>query len=455
MKRRLCLSLAMCVAVVSNAFGDPAARPNIVFVLLDNVGQEWFGSYGSLEGCTPQMDRLAQTGVRFAHCYTSPICSVTRVCALTGRYPFRTGWTFHHDAGIYGGGNFDWRREGTFARLLRDAGYATCLAGKWQINNFNEAGQENCLREHGFDEYLVSPGARNDSKYWDPLLIRNGVRALHAKAYAPDLFTDFAIDFMRRERERPFMVYFPITLVHAPLSPTPLSGEGQTSPRQRFVEALSYADRLVGRLVEALERLGLRDRTLLFISADNGTDLKITAQTRSGPVAARPYSMAEESIDMPLIVNGPKLVPAGRVGGLADFSDLLPTFAELAGVGLPAGLKVDGRSFAPWLLGRESRTPRRWIHTAFQDVRVVRDDRYKLFSSGALFDLKEDPMETRDLAASHEKVAVAARARLEAVLKSFPADAPQGFEPQSITARAFRARQSPAGQGTPRPASPR
>lgn len=436
----LCAQAAWGQAAHSSVRAEQAARPNIIFFLLDNVGQEWFGSYGSLEGCTPQMDRLAQTGVRFAHCYTSPICSVSRVCALTGRYPFRSGWTFHHDAGVYGGGNFDWRRERTFARVLRDAGYATCVAGKWQINNFNEAGQENCLREHGFDEYLISPGGKDDSKYWDPLLIGNGVRTLHAKAYAPDLFTDFVIDFMRRHRQRPMLVYFPITLVHAPLAPTPPRRDGQASPRQRFANAVSYADQLVGRLVRALEDLGLRDRTLLFISADNGTDLKVTAQTRSGPVAAKPYTFAEVSIDMPLIVNGPGLVPGGRVGGLADYSDLLPTFAELAGVRLPAGLKVDGQSLAPWLLGHQAQTPRRWIHTAFQDVRIVRDDRFKLYSSGRLFDLQTDWEEMHDLASSGDPAAAAAQSRLRAVLDSFPADAPQGFEPQSITARQYRAR---------------
>lgn len=425
------------VAAAETALG----KPNIIFILLDNVGQEWFGCYGSLEGRTPHMDRLAETGVRFTHCYASPICSVSRVCVLTGRYPFRTGWTFHHDAGIYGGGNLDWRRERTFARLLHDAGYATCVAGKWQVSNFSEPGQENCLREHGFDEYLITPGGKEDSKYWDPLLIRNGTQAVHANKYAPDLFTDFAVDFMRRHRERPFLIYFPVTLVHAPHTPTPVNrGNTKLSPRQIFGDSLTYADLLVERIVKALDEMSLRDRTIVFLSSDNGNESNMSARTRSGLVPGKGYTMAEVSVNVPLIVNCPRLVPAGRVGAMADYSDLLPTFAGLAGAGLPGGLKVDGQSFAPWLLGRAARPPREWIHTAHQDVRVVRDERFKLYSSGALFDLKTDLSETQDLAASQNAAVSAARVRLESVLKSFPADAPQGFEPQSITARRFRDR---------------
>jgi arylsulfatase A-like enzyme len=197
-----------------------APRPNLVFILLDNVGQEWFGCYGSLEKATPQIDKLAAGGVRFEHCWATPYCSTSRALLLTGRYPHSTGWRFHHDAGIYGGGNFDWKREVTFARALRDAGYATCVAGKWQINNSHEPVQADCLREHGFDEYLVTPGGKEDSKYWDPLMIENGKTSMRTEAYGPDLCTDFVIDFMRRNKDAPFLVYFPITLVHTPLPAT-------------------------------------------------------------------------------------------------------------------------------------------------------------------------------------------------------------------------------------------
>ena len=128
------LLVLLCLLIL-NAKAADVERPNIVVILLDNVGQEWFGSYGSEENCTPNMDRLAATGVRFTNCYTTTVCGPSRVELLTGRYPFRTGWYLHHDAALYGGGGFDPQRETTFARVLRDAGYDTGIAGKWQVNN--------------------------------------------------------------------------------------------------------------------------------------------------------------------------------------------------------------------------------------------------------------------------------------------------------------------------------
>src|SRR5688500_2448801 len=146
---------AFVVNATSQAAPAAAARPNIVLILLDNIGQEWFGCYGSEEGVTPHIDRLAATSVRVANCYTTTVCGPSRVQLLTGRYPFRTGWYLHHDAGLYGGGGLDPARETTIARVLRDAGYATGMAGKWQVNNLYD--EPDAVTQHGFQEWLVSP----------------------------------------------------------------------------------------------------------------------------------------------------------------------------------------------------------------------------------------------------------------------------------------------------------
>ena len=411
--------------------------PNIVFILLDNVGQEWFGCYGSLENCSPNMDRLAESGARFTHCYASPYCSTSRTELLTGRYAHRTGWRFHHDAGIYGGGNFDWKREVTFARVLRDAGYATCVAGKWQINNFNDEGQADCLREHGFDEHLITPGGRTDSKYWDPLLIENGKSSMRTGGYGPDLFTDFVVDFMRRKRDGPFLVYFPITLVHTPLPPTPRTKGRTLTPLENFAESLRYADLLIGRVVAALDELKLRENTVIFVSADNGGPPSFPARTDHGVVRGAMGSFTEPSVDMPMIVNCPALIPAGRTAALTDYSDVLPTIAALAGAPLPDGVKIDGRSYAAWLLGKAPAFEREWILTGLNDERLIRDRRFKLYSSGGFFDLAADPNEKSDLTASTEPDIAAARARLQAALKSLPPDAPLGFEPQSVASKRY------------------
>ena len=135
-------------------------RPNILFILLDNVGKDWFRCYGSQEDQTPNIDRLSSSGLKFRHFYVTPVCSTSRTMLLTGRYPFRTGWHTHHDAAIYGGGYLDWTREATFARVLRDAGYATCITGKWQINDLFDPTQHDALVKHGFQEHCIWPEAR-------------------------------------------------------------------------------------------------------------------------------------------------------------------------------------------------------------------------------------------------------------------------------------------------------
>ena len=251
--------------------------PNILFILLDNVGKDWFRSYGSQEDQTPNMDRLAAGGLRFRNCYVTPVCSTTRHMLLTGRYPFRTGWHTHHDAAIYGGGYLDWNREVTFARALRSAGYDTCISGKWQINDLFDPLQKDALKKHGFDEHCIFPEGRkghpaHKRRYWDPYVLKNGERIDTTGKFGPDIFTDYPIDYMGRHRDRPFLAYYSTILTHIPVVTTPLSPEEGASGREKFAGMLRYADHLIGRLVKALETLGLRENTIVIIMTDNGTD---------------------------------------------------------------------------------------------------------------------------------------------------------------------------------------
>ncbi len=158
LKRLIVISaLALCLVPCVGRHARAASandRPNVLFVLLDNVGKDWFRCYGSQENQTPVIDSLARGGMKFRHFYVTPVCSTTRVMLLTGRYPFRTGWHTHHDPAIYGGGYFDWRREVCMARVMRDAGYATCISGKWQINDLFDPQQVDAIKQHGFDDYV-------------------------------------------------------------------------------------------------------------------------------------------------------------------------------------------------------------------------------------------------------------------------------------------------------------
>src|SRR6185312_11377016 len=274
---RVVAAIGVMCAAGSIAFGQVAAgqaerRPNIVFILLDNVGQEWFGCYGSEEGCTPNIDRLAAAGVRVEHCYTPPVCGPSRTVLLTGRYPHSTGFRLHHDAALYSGGGLDPKREIIFPRLFREAGYVTGITGKWQINNLYD--EPAALTRHGFDEHLVWPGSIDrtkitaaemdrfhdivrrqsyeeavafnrhiESRYWNPVFLRNGRREELAGRFGPDVSCEFAVDFLRRHRERPFLLYLPMVLTHGQsftenVVPTPLNRDPGRPHHAMFADML-------------------------------------------------------------------------------------------------------------------------------------------------------------------------------------------------------------------------
>ena len=444
-------------------------RPNIVFILLDNVGQEWFGCYGSEEGCTPNIDGLARAGVRVENCYTPPVCGPSRTVLLTGRYPHSTGFRLHHDAALYSGGGLDPRREILFPRLFRDAGYRTCIAGKWQINNlYDEPG---VLTEHGFQEQLVWPGSIDatkvsraelgrfqdiirrqsydeavafnqhiESRYWNPVFLRNGQREELSGQFGPDETQAFAFDFLRRNRDRPFLLYLPMMLTHGQsystaVVPTPLDRSTDRSEQEMFTGMLRYADKLIGDLVAELDRLGLRENTVVFVASDNGTEKRFTARRSGRKVQGDLYSLSEAGGNVVLLANSPKLIPGGRTLPLTDFTDIYPTVCELAGVRLAAGHKPDGKSFAGFLRGRPGAMPHRtWILNEYHQTRVVRDERFKLYSDGRLLDANADPAEQHDLAASRDPVVLAARQRLEQALASLPPDVPPPFPLRSLSA---------------------
>lgn len=445
-----------------------AERPNVVLVLLDNIGKDWFRCYGSHEDVTPNIDRLARTGVKVRNFYTTPVCSTTRVALLTGRYPFRTGWHTHHDPAIYGGGYFDWNREQSIARILQNAGYQTYIAGKWQINDLFDPQQQDAIAKHGFDEYCLFPEGKkghpaHKQRYWDPYIIENGERLQTDGQYGPEIFTDRLIDYMKRasQKDTPFFAYYSAILTHLSLGPTPDNKGESLNDREQFKGMARYADKLIGRMVEALDELGIRDNTILIVCCDNGTDngafhgyhdLAGEVDGRRAEVGStmKPkengyYPMTEWGINMPLIINAPGHVESGyTLDDLADVTDLLPTIADFAAADLPDGLVIDGRSLAPRLADPHSGEPARsWCLSQYHKVRVLRDQRFKLFSDGPFYDLSEDPLEQHDLQHgdrwTRDSETRNAYRRLREVMDALPADTDLPWEFRSISARALEA----------------
>ena len=408
-------------------------KPNILLIMADDLGYECLGCNGGTSYKTPNLDHLAATGMRFEHCYCTPLCSPTRIEIMTGRYGFRNykGW-----------GVLD-PKERTFGHVLRAAGYATAVSGKWQLCHFHRPENADHPKRAGFDRFCVWTWhykGKKPSRYWDPFIWQDGkLRGDLAGKYGPDVHRDYVIDFIERNRSRPFLAYYPVNLVHGPFVPTPDSkaarggkgaGAGGKGRRQRgaarqanYAAMVAYLDKCVGRVVGALDRLGLRDKTLILFTGDNGTPRGITSKMGKLVVPGGKGRMTDTGTHVPLIANWKGRVPAGKVcSDLVDFSDVLPTLADAARAKLPEGVTIDGRSFLPQLTGKPGR-PREWVYihhgTAAADGahRAVRTKRWKLYGNGRLYDVTADPFEKTPLKAGAESAeAAAARKKLRAVL---------------------------------------
>jgi len=395
------LTLIVAVALTVPA-ADKPARPNIVFILADDQGLESVSCYGSdrFKGKTPNMDALAKTGIRFENAYCTPLCGPTRCLLMTGRYGFRTGGTLNQNAGQPQSSD-----EPSLARTLKQAGYATGMAGKWRQMGESPG-------DWGFDEFITDPTA--SGWFWKMSYTKNGkLIETDKEVYYPDVCLEFAKDFFQRHKDGPFYFYFPSHLVHGPILRTPDSKPGGNL----YDENVAYLDKQVGQIVAELEKLGLRERTLIIFSTDNGT------AKESGTIGGRQISghkgtMLEGGAHVPFIASWKGITPAGKVSkDLVSFCDLFPTFAELAGAKLPSGVKLDGVSFAPQLRG-ETGTPREWLFVQLGGKWYVRNADWKLNESGELFDMSDAPFVEKLVAKEGQSdTAKAARQQLQAVLE--------------------------------------
>jgi arylsulfatase A len=396
------LLLILCLA--AQAALAATSPPNIVFILADDIGIDGFGCYGSdrFKDKTPNIDALASSGLRFDSCYSMPTCNPSRCALMTGRYEFRTG-----NAPSF-------KEEPSMARVLKQAGYTTGMAGKWRQMRDTPA-------DWGFDEYLMTPSP--SGYYWETSYTKNGAPMEAPQgAYSPDVCRDFAIDFFNRHREKPFFFYYPTHLVHNPIVKTPRSGEASKENEDALYEDnVTYLDKQVGELVAALDQLGLRERTLIVFTSDNGTAKYGIehSKIRGRQIFGMKETMLEGGSRVPLIANWKGTVAPGRSSDdLIDFTDALPTFSEIAGTQPPTSPALDGRSFAPQILG-ERGSPREWVYVQHNTKHqwYVRDRGWKLTHAGELFDMSDAPFAEKLVAqADARDGAKAARARLQATL---------------------------------------
>ncbi|WP_417390414.1 sulfatase-like hydrolase/transferase [Gimesia sp.] len=385
-------------------------KPNIVLIMADDVGSDAIGCYGGRSYPTPHIDALAKGGMKFNHAYAMPVCHPTRVCLMTGRYPFRFG-----KAGSKWG---DYPRDAegiSIGNRMQQAGYATAVAGKWQLCMMKNDKQH--PSRVGFDEWCLF-GWHEGGRYHRPLIYQNGaLRDDASSLYGPEVYTDFLIDFMKRSHKagKPFFAYYPMALCHDVTDD--LKDEHVAYYKHgrwmTFGEMMASMDDMVGKVVASLNEMGVRDNTLIIFTTDNGTPgaSYLTVNENGKMVRPKIVSVQNDKIvpggkgklddtgtRVPLIANWPGHIKADtEVDDMVDMSDYLPTVAEIAGLKQP-DVPRDGISFAPVLFGKpEQRQTREWIYIELRNKSCVRSPEWKLYRDGRFFNVAQDPGEKSPL----------------------------------------------------------
>jgi arylsulfatase A-like enzyme len=460
--RDLALVLFLCTSPGASFADAQTARPrppNILLIVADDLGYGDLGSYGHHSLKTPALDRLAREGLRFTTYYAaSPLCSPSRAAMLTGRTPFRTGiesWIPAGTAVQLG------PREITLATLLKGRGYETYLSGKWHLNGGLDVKGHTQPRDHGFDHALAFhafaiPNHRNPENFF-----LDGKPRGRLEGYAAQIVVDQAVSWLEaRSHEAPFFFYVAFAEPHGTIAspefftdlysaftrgrPEPFANGG-TVPTNlaargpgEYYANVTHMDFQIGRLLEALDRLGLRDETVVVFTSDNGPVTEdwrhwyeVNLYGSTGGLRGRKADLYDGGIRVPAIVRWPGHVAPGTETAVPVIGyDLLPTLASLAGVAVPADRAIDGEDVST-VLRAEAFRRKRPLFWEFEDDQgfhyALRDGDWKLmtdrtFERRRLYDLARDRFEVEDQTAEQPAVGTALLERLKRLAADVAAD---------------------------------
>ena len=460
-------SAGLQAAGAGAAASAPPPRPNVVYILADDLGYGDLGAYGQAHIDTPNLDRLAAEGLLFTQHYAgSTVCAPSRASLMTGQHTGRVQIRGNYELGGFrdeeerGQMAIDFAYE-TLPEVLRGAGYRTGLVGKWGLGGPGSAGVPN---KHGFDYFFGYLDQKQAHNYYPTHLWRNDERVAldnrffipHAEMagtsdraedyrqyigedYAPDRLIEEALGYIERAKDAPFFLYYAPTIPHSALqvpdaelepyegrwTETPLDDGGYTphpKPRAARAAMISRLDADVGKILRRLERLGLAENTLVVFTSDNGPAPEggqdVGFFNSSGGLRGVKRDLHEGGIRVPMIAYWPSVIEAGRSSDHVSAQwDVLPTLAELAGAETPEG--IDGISFAPLLTGRGEQPAHAYLYWEFHGrqphpAQAVRRGDWKAlrpqpqgYDPGAaieLYDLASDPAESRNVAAEHPAV---------------------------------------------------
>ncbi|MCR8666528.1 sulfatase-like hydrolase/transferase [Aestuariibaculum sp. M13] len=385
-------------------------QPNVVLIMVDDMGYECLSAYGSTSYNTPNIDKLAEKGMLFGNCVSQPLCTPSRVKIMTGKYNYRNYDYFGHLN----------NSEYTFGNLMQDAGYETCIAGKWQLNglsfkdSISDWNDNTRPNKFGFDEYCLwqlTKTRADGGRYSDPLIEQNGeFLKRNADDYGPDIFSDYILDFIERKKDQPFFVYYPMVLVHDPFVPTPDSNTWNDRENRYkndttyFKDMVAYTDKIVGKITHKLEELKLTDNTILIFTGDNGTHPTIQSHINNELIVGGKGNTIDAGTHVPLIVYWPEQIKEKSVyNHLIEFSDFFPTLAELT----ESKAVSDGKSFYPLLTGKEYQPretafvhydPQWGANVSKYRNQFVRSLDYKLYPNNNFYNLNNDKLEQHPLA---------------------------------------------------------
>jgi arylsulfatase A-like enzyme len=435
---RHCFLIAIASFVAFFGFGahsahaNGAKKPNIIFILADDLGYGDLGCYGQKKIKTPNLDRMASQGLRFRQFYAgSTVCAPSRCALMTGLH---TGHCL-----VRGNARVPLRPEDvTFAKLLQAAGYYTGLIGKWGLGEDGSTGVPN---RQGFDYFFGYLNQHHAHNYYPDFLWRNQEKvpipgnvlvkdnvASKRTTYSHDLFTQEALQFIEKNKEKSFFLYLAYTIPHANNERGKAEGNGMEVPsdapytnekwpqaQKNHAAMITYMDRDIGKLFERLRELGLDDNTIVFFSSDNGPHREGGGDPAfflsSGLLRGFKRSLHEGGVRVPLIARWPGKIKPGETDQVAAFWDVMPTVSELAGAKAPA--KIDGLSFATTLLGNSKEQKQHdFLYWEFheggfqQGVRMGdwKAVRTRLGQPLELYDLAKDISEKNDVAAQYPQV---------------------------------------------------
>lgn len=417
------LALAPLLQTATAAADEGLRRPNILFILADDIGFECLSSYGGGYK-TPNLDRLAAQGARFTNVFASPVCSPSRIQLMTGQYAFRSG--FIDIAGRNGAPeDLDCARFSTLAQILRSAGYATAACSKWHLGwDFGQKLPPGMPSTHiaacGFERQFCF--STSDIRNYGPPI---------PGKYVPDIYQKWALSYLdsRKGKAEPFFLYYALGLCHNPWMPTPHHPDRLRMPRNRtdakianalFADMVEYMDDQVGQILRKLDELGMAENTIVLFSSDNGTDSILVPTLNGRPLPGQKMTLKDRASWVPLLVRWPSAIHGGIVcDDLVDFTDFVPTLADLTHTPIAPLMKLDGRSFAPQLLGRPAGTftARDFVHVQLVKHYFVRDKRWKLLDTGELYEISGSPFVETKINTRDEETD-RARARLAAIARS-------------------------------------